>query len=119
MRGAARLVACLLCVPAATAVAAACPQDGDLVTATGRLGIGRIVPPADPAHEAQTYYTITFDPPLCLATAAHPSGEPVGHAEYLATRLPLRSALGRDARFTGSLELGATGSNERFSFVTE
>lgn len=97
---------------------AACQRDGDTVTVTGRLGVGRDPHPDDPGHRAESYLIITFDQPVCLIEPDAPAGVPVPQAAYLTERPPLKSMMGVSQRLTGSLERGSDGTNQHFTFVT-
>ena len=121
----AALLAAMIAAPPAAIIrvdaplaAAACPRDGDQVTVTGRLGIGTDPHPADPAHRAETYTIITFDPPVCVIEPDAAAGVPVPQASFLTERPPLKSMLGVLQTFTGSLERGSDGTNQKFTFVT-
>ena len=102
---------------AATAAAAPCARDGDQITATGRLGIGHVTPPADPSHRTQSYLFIAFDPGVCVVEPDAPAGEPVTRAEFLTERPPLKSMMGAQNTYTGSIERGSDATGETFSFV--
>ena len=110
----AALLAAMIAAPPAAIIrvdaplaAAACPRDGDQVTVT-----------ADPAHRAETYTIITFDPPVCVIEPDAAAGVPVPQASFLTERPPLKSMLGVLQTFTGSLERGSDGTNQKFTFVT-
>lgn len=111
-------VAALLAANIAAAAPAACQRDGDRITVTGRLGIGRDPHPADPGKRVETYLIVTFDPPVCVIEPDGPKGVSVPQADFLTARPPLKSMLGVLQSFTGSLERGAEGTQQQFSFVT-
>ena len=105
-------------IDAPTQPSATCERDGDTITVTGRLGIGRDPHPDDPGHRVETYAIITFDPPVCLIEPDAPAGMPVPQADFLTERPPLKPQLGELQTFTGSLERGSEGTRQKFTFVT-
>ena len=117
---AASLVATLAAPPAwalPSGNAQPCVRDGDRITVTGRLGLGHVTPPDDPTHRAQGFLFIAFDTAACVIEPDAPSGEQVTRAEFLTERPPLKSMMGVDNTYTGSIERGADATGERFSFV--